>query len=454
MLPDALPQLMDTLLRLPHLEAAQLWELIQHLPDPQAVAQEMLRRGWITQNQFSSLFPRPQERPTPRETMVLGVADDENPPDADCDWSLPLGDDEDQADVPLEVVWTQPDRTEEAMPPKPERAEAIPVLSGAANTPQFASDVPVPVVPGGNEARRRESDTDKVPRQWIGWASKGLLMCTLFLGSFFAGRQFFWPHSTPIVPGNNAKQGEDPLNSTGQNAEAAAPEVVPPKAPEAVEAPAKAEAPAPANNAKPKAKVSLYARVRQVVLENKTEETDRLGIGDIAYQHVPDDGSIMVGMEVTYAPFFNHQIIKSVRPIYQRPDGTRYDGPVCGNPTQIGERVVAKEGYAIGGAAIKAGMGIDGMQLTFMAIGADGLNPKKSYLSKWLGGYGGADARTFVNDGRPIIGIAGMRSKNPKGPAFCMCLVTTRAGALAAGDPDRAVDLPPVLDPLNNAKQR
>ena len=132
------------------------------------------------------------------------------------------------------------------------------------------------------------------------------------------------------------------------------------------------------------------------------------------------------------APFFTHQIIKSVRPIYQRPDGRRYDGPVCGTPTRTGERVVAREGYAIGGAAITAGMGMDGMQLTFMAIGPDGLDPNKSYLSKWLGGYGGSGARTFVNDGRPIIGIAGMRSSNPNGPAFCMCLVTTRPGALEA----------------------
>jgi hypothetical protein len=79
-------------------------------------------------------------------------------------------------------------------------------------------------------------------------------------------------------------------------------------------------------------------------------------------------------------------------------------------------------------------MGIDGMQLTFMEIGADGLNPDKTYLSKWLGGYGGSGARTYVNDGRPIVGIAGMRSKNPNGPAFCMCLVTIRAGAIADAD--------------------
>jgi hypothetical protein len=227
-----------------------------------------------------------------------------------------------------------------------------------------------------------------------------------------------------IVPVNNAKRQDDLPSSTGQNT------APPPPAPAPAVVPA--QVPVRPIEAKPKAKVSLYALVRQIVRENKTEETERLGLGEIAYQDVPDDGSILVGMEVTYAPFFNHNIIKSVRPIFQKPDGTRYDGPVRGSPTKDVERVEAKEGYAIGGAAIKGGLGIDGMQLTFMAIGADRLNPNKSYLSKWLGGYGGSNARMYVNDGRPIIGIAGMRSSDPRGPSFCMCLVTIPAGALPA----------------------
>jgi hypothetical protein len=339
-------------------------------------AQEMVRRGWITQDQYASVFPG------------------EGPPDADGeeDWSLPLSDEE--------------------MLPVPELVEPAPVFLELA--------VPAPVVIGGNEAR---------PRRWIGWAGKALLMFALFLGSFSAALPFFWVNSTPavapvalqesgeakadlpppppiVLPLNKAKEFDELLKSFGQNA----------------------QPPAPAKEAKliiPRP--SLYERVRRVVRENKTEETDRLGIGDIAYQNVPEDGSIMVGMEVTYAPFFTHQIIKSVRPIYQRPNGTRYDGPVCGTPTQVGERVEARHGYAIGGAAIKAGMGIDALQLTFMEIGAERLNPDKSYLSKWLGGHGGAGARNFVNDGRPIIGIAGMRSKNDRSPAFCLGLVTTRA---------------------------
>jgi len=320
----------------------------------------------------------------------------EIPYDDDCeDWSLPLTDDEDTSNMPSNA----------------ERARSN--------------------YPAGEIAPERVRMS-----QGMSWASQGLLMGTLILGSFFGGLQLFGANSA--VPPVAHKE---PLEfNAGDPAKAVElpPEVVPignvKKRDELLEGTANAKRAAPAAFAKPKAKASLYDRVRQAVLENKTEETERLGMGDVAYQNVPNDGLIMVGMAVTYVPQFTHHVIKSVRPIYQRPDGTRYDGPVCGRPTGISERVVAKEGYAIGAATIKAGMGIDGMQLTYMEIGPDGLNPNKTYLSKWLGGYGGADARTFVNDGRPIVGIAGMVSKLNFGPAFCMGLVTIRAEALEDAD--------------------
>ncbi|OAI50114.1 hypothetical protein AYO44_18010 [Planctomycetaceae bacterium SCGC AG-212-F19] len=195
MLPDALPQLIELLLRPSRLETAQLWELMQHLPDPQAAAAELLRRGWITQDQFSSMFPDPQQ-PTPKETMLVGFGDDEISPDADCDnWDLPVSDEEDKADVPPQVEWAQPEGTDEEMPPEPETVESVPVLSGAASAPPFEWDMLVPPAAGGNEARRRESDRDKLLRRWMGWASKGLLIWALFLGSFFTGLQFFQSNS-------------------------------------------------------------------------------------------------------------------------------------------------------------------------------------------------------------------------------------------------------------------
>jgi hypothetical protein len=280
--------------------------------------------------------------------------------------------------------------------------------------------------------------TNQRPKPGLGWASTGVLMSALVLGTLIGGLpQFVVLPAAPQEVREAQKNAEVPADKQAAPADA---DKIPSNKP--AEAPVIAPAPEPAADTRPAAKASLYDRVRQVVLDHKTEETERLGMGDVAYQDVPEDGSIMVGMEVTYKPFFTHNVIKSVRPIYQRPDGTRYDGAMCGVPTGDGERVVAKEGYAIAGAAIKSGMGIDGMQLTFMEIGPDGLNSNKSYLSKWLGGYGGANARTLVNDGRPIVGVAGMWSRTSFGPAFCLGLVTTRPGSLAEA-PRRMVQIVP-----------
>lgn len=456
-MPD--PQWSDTGLPQPRLEAAQIRELMQCLPHRHAAAHGMVRRAGGNRDQFSSRLPGQQARPTPRNAQPFDFPDGATPPNADGDdWSLTVTNDEATADVPPETERTRPARTEVVML-SPETVEALLGPPSAANTLPSERQVPVPAEASGNEARRQENGTDRLPWQGLGWWRSGLLLGTLFLASLFAGLQLFGANFTvlfgprqeprevkagapaeavelppvaPLAPIDIVQLREDLLKSMEKIQQPAAPVAVPPVA-------AKAPVMAKALPAQPKAKASLYARVRQIVQENKTEETVRLGIGDIAYEDVPDDGSIMVGMEVTYAPFFTHNIIKSVRPIYQGPDGRRYDGPTCGTSTGVRERVVAKEGYAIGGAALRAGMGIDGMQLTFMAIGADGLNPEKQYLSKWLGGHGGANARTFVNDGRPIIGVAGMRSKNANSPAFCLCLVTTQAGALAAADGMRPV---------------
>jgi hypothetical protein len=347
----------------------------------------------------------------------------------DEDWSLPLSVEEDTTGAPPEV-------------------EAVPVLSAASSTSPFDCDVEAPFG-AGNATPRRDSNRETLSRPRKGWARQGLLTGTLFLGSFALGLHLFAANSKvpPVArqefsEANKNKEVPKDLASI-QHTPAAKADKVPTSKVAAGDSTG-AKAPVRPKDAKPTPAASLYDRVRRVVLENKTEETERLGMGDIAYQHVPEDGSIMVGMEVTYAPFFTHYVIKSVRPIYQGPGGERYDGPVCGIPTGVRARVVAKEGFAIGGAAIKAGMGIDAMQLTFMEIGADGLNPNKTYLSKWLGGYGGADAKMFVNDGRPILGVAGMRSRNSFGPAFCLCFITTKAGELA--ETRRQINLHPLRE--------
>src|SRR5207247_10854366 len=72
--------------------------------------------------------------------------------DADCDedWSVLVSDEE----------------------MRPETVQAVPVVSRAV-----------------------VGNTDTPRRPWMGWASKGLLLCTLILGTLIAGMDFFVANS-------------------------------------------------------------------------------------------------------------------------------------------------------------------------------------------------------------------------------------------------------------------
>jgi hypothetical protein len=207
MLPDALPQLLDTLLRLPLLEPAQIQELLQHFPDPQASAREMLRRGWITQDQFSSLFPGVAEQPKGRDTLLVGCGDEDVPPDVDgASWDLPLSDEEEPAAIEPDIDLPPPPHTDDEPLPEPASVEQVPVLAGTPSS-SFEWDTLAPA--GGNELRSRESSTDRRLRQWLGWSSKGLLMWAVFLGTFFVGRQFFGASaSVPPVARQESKDAK------------------------------------------------------------------------------------------------------------------------------------------------------------------------------------------------------------------------------------------------------
>jgi len=244
--PDALPQLLDTLLRLPLLEPAQIKELLENLPDPQASAQEMLRRGWITQTQFSSLHGH-QEQRKGRETLLVGCGEEDVPPDADCDnWNLPLTEEEDTAALLPETELPQLGPTAEETLDEPDPIEVLPSMAGAAAA-QFEWDN-LATAAAGNEVRTRESATDRCLGQWMRWASKGLLMWAFFLGSFLTGLQFFGADSkaqpvarkeaTPVAR-NEAKKTRVADRRT--NARDAAPLVAPAKAKDEVAARAKEE---------------------------------------------------------------------------------------------------------------------------------------------------------------------------------------------------------------------
>lgn len=76
-------------------------------------------------------------------------------------------------------------------------------------------------------------------------------------------------------------------------------------------------------------------------------------------------------------------------------------------PKTIEPRVIAKEGYAVGGMNVKAVKFVDAVQIIFMRLKPDGsLDPKDSYTGDWLGEASAtAKVTKLGGDGHRVLGI-------------------------------------------------
>ena len=126
----------------------------------------------------------------------------------------------------------------------------------------------------------------------------------------------------------------------------------------------------------------------------------------------PGDG-LLTGFSVTCAMFMGGNIIQSVQPIflaYEGPGlGTRHGVNLKGSKTST---IEAKEGYAVGGIHMRAGMFVNGFSVTFMKVQNGSLNPRISYESEWVGDQQGGGQLTLAGDGALVVGMCG----NDSGP--------------------------------------
>src|SRR6202035_5099807 len=67
----------------------------------------------------------------------------------------------------------------------------------------------------------------------------------------------------------------------------------------------------------------------------------------------------------------------------------------------------AKDGYAVGGIAVKANGHIEAISITFMQTEGLGLNPRNSYNSQWVGGDGSGQEVHLGGSGSPVVGVSG-----------------------------------------------
>jgi formylglycine-generating enzyme required for sulfatase activity/tRNA A-37 threonylcarbamoyl transferase component Bud32 len=150
----------------------------------------------------------------------------------------------------------------------------------------------------------------------------------------------------------------------------------------------------------------LLERVKGAVDAKQTARTWKMGTGKDAYEDIPKEAALLIGFDVTYGKFGSSRTITTFRPIFLTRTG-RVTGTTHGIPGEGLIRVEAKPGYAVGAVTIKAGLGVDGMSVTFMEISETGLNPNRAYDSEWLGGMGGGPKTLVGGTGAPVVGIFG-----------------------------------------------
>jgi hypothetical protein len=169
----------------------------------------------------------------------------------------------------------------------------------------------------------------------------------------------------------------------------------------------------------------ILERVRTAVIGGHTKRSQQMGTGKEPYEEVPKEGALLIGFEITYGKFGNSPTIQTFCPIFQTASG-RVIGKTHGVKGNEVVRVEAKPGYAVGDVTIKAGLGVDGMSVTFMEIRDGVLDPIRSYESEWLGGMGGGEKTKLAGTGAPVIGIFGKIAEGPTSTFNGLGLVTAK----------------------------
>jgi S1-C subfamily serine protease len=130
------------------------------------------------------------------------------------------------------------------------------------------------------------------------------------------------------------------------------------------------------------------------------------GAFDPEFRDQAPQGGFLIGLELGLGKFANSDIVAAVRPIYKTADaekkgesrGTNFLRPVT---------IKAKEGYAISGINIRAGLRVNGLRVRYMRIKGDVLDATDAYDSDWIGSETGGRESMVGGDGTPVVGIVG-----------------------------------------------
>jgi hypothetical protein len=128
------------------------------------------------------------------------------------------------------------------------------------------------------------------------------------------------------------------------------------------------------------------------------------GLAREAFEDASPDGGILIGLRCGMGKFVNTPVISYVQPIYLSAMGVSL-GAIHGDPNASPIiDLVARDGYAVGGAKLAGSANLEGLQLFFVRLADDRLNPADAYDSDPLGNV---DKATAIAPTTPVLGITG-----------------------------------------------
>jgi hypothetical protein len=174
------------------------------------------------------------------------------------------------------------------------------------------------------------------------------------------------------------------------------------------------------------AEAPIITASRNAVAAKATTKSKELGFRHSRgpFSEFPPDGGVLIGLECGVGNFGDVDTVYAFRPIYQTPRGkTFFNDYGLFEDKNVGKRVektrvkktvriLAKPGYAVGGLTLRSGLNINGLQLVFMRIDGDRLDPTQSYTSPWVGDRTGGGEAALTGNGAPVVGVFGSQDAN------------------------------------------
>ena len=128
-----------------------------------------------------------------------------------------------------------------------------------------------------------------------------------------------------------------------------------------------------------------------------------------AFTATTPDRTVLVGFAVTFKKWGNNDCIESIQPLYRSLDGTKSTkGTVYGNTKGESAMLAAPKGYAVSGLTGRSGAVVDGFELEYMKVNADGTLDKNDVKkSDWIGNNEPFQRVTIQGTGKAVSEVKG-----------------------------------------------